>query len=317
MSKLAKFVQPVHFDDFDGFQFERLVFAYHVRTDRWDSLEWYGQTGSDLGRDIWGVRDDDTKCGESVCIQCANRKRLTFAKIESDLGKVLKSPHGTPKRFRVVASSNVSSDLRDRIKAFAGTRGITKCDVWSGAEFEEYLRHGAESLLKRFCEGEEFPDAELELRSMAQAALPLDDAETISLMARLFDRPAFYTPIHRESSLPAFKQAITDTIKALGTGIWKTREGEVIARIPSRHQLRSATLREQIRAVEIALAKLRDKYDAAVRTGAIRHCNCGDADCPTYFIELETCESLSNVRRKALSAFKEAAPEFKLPEEAW
>jgi hypothetical protein len=27
----------------------------------WCSLEWYGQVGSDLGRDIWGVRDDGTR----------------------------------------------------------------------------------------------------------------------------------------------------------------------------------------------------------------------------------------------------------------
>jgi hypothetical protein len=49
----AKTVQPIHFEDFDGFQFERLVFAYHARTDKWRSLEWYGQAGSDLGRDTW------------------------------------------------------------------------------------------------------------------------------------------------------------------------------------------------------------------------------------------------------------------------
>lgn len=52
MPKPATYVQPVHFEDFDGVQFERLVFAYHARTESWKSLEWYGQTGSDLGRDI-------------------------------------------------------------------------------------------------------------------------------------------------------------------------------------------------------------------------------------------------------------------------
>ena len=68
----AKYVQPVHFEDFDGTQFERLVFAYHARVEKWRSLEWYGQSGSDLGRDVWGVRED----GETVCIQCVNRSRL-------------------------------------------------------------------------------------------------------------------------------------------------------------------------------------------------------------------------------------------------
>jgi hypothetical protein len=35
--------------------------------------------GSDLRRDIWGVRDNETKDGESVCIQCVNRKNLWLA----------------------------------------------------------------------------------------------------------------------------------------------------------------------------------------------------------------------------------------------
>ena len=32
----------------------RLVYAYLIRAERRLSLEWYGQVGSDLGRDIWG-----------------------------------------------------------------------------------------------------------------------------------------------------------------------------------------------------------------------------------------------------------------------
>src|SRR2546427_8426374 len=35
--------------------------------------------GSNLRRDIWGVRDNETKDGESVCIQCVNRKNLWLA----------------------------------------------------------------------------------------------------------------------------------------------------------------------------------------------------------------------------------------------
>jgi hypothetical protein len=42
MSVLSKYLRPVHFEDFDGLQFERLVFAYHARAEKWHSLEWYG-----------------------------------------------------------------------------------------------------------------------------------------------------------------------------------------------------------------------------------------------------------------------------------
>jgi hypothetical protein len=46
MPNPASYVQPIHFEDFDGSQFERLVFAYHWRSENWRSLEWYGQVGS-------------------------------------------------------------------------------------------------------------------------------------------------------------------------------------------------------------------------------------------------------------------------------
>ena len=51
-------VRPVHFEDFGGAGFERLVFAYHVRIGC-SELAWYGQTGSDQGRDIIGVEPVD------------------------------------------------------------------------------------------------------------------------------------------------------------------------------------------------------------------------------------------------------------------
>lgn len=231
MLKPAISVHPIHFDDLDGSDFERLVFAYHWRTDYWRSLEWYGQAGSDLGRDIWGVRED----GKMVCIQCVNRKNLTFTKIANDIAKVLKAPNGAPHRFRVVAQSKVSAKMRDKIKSHVLSLGVKECDTWSGTEFEEFLRHGSEALLKRFFDGEPFPDAPEDLKKLAQSVKPLTDDEVLALYAQVFDRPAFYTPIHQESNMGDFKQAITDTIQALGTGIWKARDGKVIDRIPSRH----------------------------------------------------------------------------------
>lgn len=227
----ATHVQSVHFEDFGGLQFERLVFAYHARVGKWRTLEWYGQTGSDLGRDIWGVRDDGTLAGESVCVQCVNRGRLTFAKVASDIIKVLSAGSGTPQRFRVVTRSTVSAAMRTKIRNQLQACGISHAEVWSGPEFEEFLRRDAESLLRRFVGGEVFPDAPLDLMVFANADAAMDDDDALGLIARLFDRPAFYTPMHAESNLGDFKQAITDTIQALGTGIWKARDGQNIARI--------------------------------------------------------------------------------------
>lgn len=307
MSKAVVSVHPIHFEDLDGSNFERLVFAYHWRADKWCSLEWYGQAGSDLGRDIWGVLED----GETVCIQCANRKNLTFAKIAGDIAKVLKAPNGVPHRFRVVAQSTISAKMRDRVKAHVLSLGVKECDTWSGTEFEEFLRHGSELLLKRFFDGEPFPDAPDDLKKLAEYAKPLTDDETLALYARVFDRPAFYTPIHQESNLGDFKQAITDTIQALGTGIWKARDGNVIERIPSRHQLKRPDLRTKLQAVEMALSRLRARYDEMTRTGVLRHCQCNNPNCPTfYFQPYEAAHELQRLRDDAVSAFRNVYPHF-------
>jgi hypothetical protein len=308
----AASVHPIHFEDFDGCEFERLVFAYHWRTDAWRSLEWYGQTGSDLGRDIWGVRDNGAQLHESLCIQCANRKQLTFSKVATDIAKVLKAPNGIPYRFRIVAQCKVSATLRDKINRL----GVIECDTWSGAEFEEFLRKDAESLLKRFAEGESFPDAPGDLKKLAESTRPLNDGEVLAAFAKDFDRPAFYTPIHQESNMEDFKQAITDTIQALGTGIWKARDGRLIDRIPSRHHLKSGVLRTKLQAVEIALTRLRAKYDDMIRSGVMSHCQCNSPSCSTYFFKpAHAAHELERLRHEVLMAFRDAYPAFRPP--AW
>lgn len=312
--KPASTVHTVHFEDLDGSQFERLVFAYHWRTDDWRSLEWYGQAGSDLGRDIWGVRENEAQQQESVCIQCVNRKQLTFDKAEKDIAKVLKAPNGVPYRFRIVAQCKISATLRDRIKKRVKSLAFQECDTWSGPEFEEFLRKGAESLLKRFVEGEPFPDAPNDLRKLATSIQPVNDDEALALFARVFDRPAFYTPIHQESNLADFKQAITDTIQALGSGIWKARDGRLIDLIPPRHQLKSDTLRAKIQDTEKALSRLRAQYDEMTRSGVLRRCQCNDPNCSTFFFNPpDAAHELERLRHEVLTTFREAYPAFRPP----
>ena len=103
-------------------------------------MEWYGQTGSDLGRDLWGVRETDLGRKETVCVQCVNRRVVPSTKAIRDIDKVLESPLGKPDAFRLVCAAGVSAALRDKIKAHAERKGISKCEIWSGEEFEERLR---------------------------------------------------------------------------------------------------------------------------------------------------------------------------------
>lgn len=223
MSTPTRCVGPIHFEDFSGEAFERLVFAYHLRAEWWQDLEWYGQVGSDSGRDIWGSRNNDYGQQETICIQCVNRSRLTKTKAHTDIRKIIRAPHGTPTIVRFVCRSDISADLRDAIRSFASKNSISKVDIWSGQEFEERLRLCAESLLQRFCDGVVFPDSSRDLGQFVHDLAPVDDHEIIGRLSLIFDRPAFTTPFHAESSVGDFKQAISDTIEALNTGIRRLR----------------------------------------------------------------------------------------------
>ncbi|MBN1176577.1 MAG: hypothetical protein JXA51_02740 [Dehalococcoidales bacterium] len=309
MAKPATLVQKIHFEDFSGEQFERLVFAYLLRTEQWSTLEWYGQVGADLGRDIWGEREDSKV---KVCVQCANRHPLSYEKIRKDLDKIVSAPNGLPNEFILVAGSNLSARMRDKVKIYAKNKDIYYCSIWSGQEFEEMLRAKAESLLQRFVRGEAFPDSPKEIQSFLSKLEPIDDNEILTLMAGLFDRPAFYTPFNQESSIPAFKKAISDTIEALNTGIHRLRDGTEIRRIPSRHQVKDKLIRDTLNKIERMLSKLRATYDIFLRQGEIKPCGCGDPDCPVFFVSPTAAREMDIIRVKILNEYIKIYPPFQV-----
>jgi hypothetical protein len=218
----SRTVHPVHFEDYDGSNFERLVFAYHLRAG-WSDLAWYGQTGSDQGRDIVAFERFDEERGRKTVIQCVNRSRLEVAKATRDMRNAAFVPTGVPDAFKFVCRGNVSAERRDKVSAAAHDLGIRYLEIWSGAEFEEHLRLRAETLLQRFMKGQIFPDAKAKLKVFVDELPGLTDDQAIAILATVFDRPAFWTPFYQECSLGAFEQAIEDTICALNTGIYRTR----------------------------------------------------------------------------------------------
>lgn len=165
-SRPASTVQRVHFEDFDGHQFERLAFAYLLRARNWKTLDWLGQVGSDDGRDIVGETDEDPSV--KVLVQAANRERLTFEKVRADLAAAVEKEGDPPDQFIVVCGRGVSAQLRSRIRAHAESLGVAATETWSGPEFEERIRAKAETLLRRFVDGEVFPDAPDQLKRFAQ-----------------------------------------------------------------------------------------------------------------------------------------------------
>lgn len=302
-------VSPIHFEDYSGIQFERLVFAYHVRAG-WRDLIWHGQSGGDQGRDITGIEPFDDQPARKTIIQCANRDTLTLAKAKGDMTKAVKAAGGTPDAFKFVSRGTVSDTSRGRIEQAAASLGVARVTIWSGVEFEENLRLRAEYLLHRFVQGIEFPDAETDIRKFVDDFPDLSDTDALQLMAAVFDRPVFRTPFQQESSLPAFQQAIEDTIGALNTGVWRTRDGDEIRRIPSVHHLRDQRIRAVLEKVVRQVDELRRVFVTRLKEGEIQHCGCGRSDCPTYMLSHRVADELDEARRKVLATFQSVYASF-------
>lgn len=302
-------VSPVHFEDYSGIQFERLVFAYHLRAG-WHDLIWHGQSGGDQGRDISGIEPFDDQPARKTIIQCANRDTLTLAKAKSDMSKSIKATGSVPDVFKFVSRGAVSDAGRTRIEQAAASLGVRHVTIWSGVEFEENLRLRAEYLLHRFVQGVEFPDVEADIQKFTDDFPDLSDADVLQLMAAVFDRPAFRTPFQQESSLPAFQKAIEDTIGALNTGLWRTREDVEIRRIPSIHHLKNQRIQTVMGKVVRQVDQLRRIFVTRLKEGEIRPCGCGQPDCPTFMLTQRVVDELDDARQRILTTFQSVYTSF-------
>ena len=296
-------VRPIHFEDFGGVEFERLVFAFHLRAG-WVDLAWYGQTGSDLGRDITGTQLFDGQPNQRTVVQCVNRGALTLSKAVHDMTAAAKAPTGKPDAFKFICRSPVSAKMRDKISDAAAQLGVGHVTIWSGTEFEEELRLRAQHLLQRFIDGVQFPDSADELRRFVDDFPTMSDDEMLGMMAAVFERPAFRTPFVVESNLPAFQEALEDTVRALNTGIWQTREGVEIRRIPSVHNLSQARNRLGIAQVVREVDEIRRVFKRNLARGDIRPCGCGSPTCPTFMVNQSAARDLDDARDQALRTFK-------------
>lgn len=148
------------------------------------------------------------------------------------------------------------------------------------------------------------------MKKFSEETKPLNDEEILGMIAPVFDRPVFYTPFNSESSIPDFRQAITDTIQVLNTGIWQTRDGKEIARIPSRHALSDVRTKAEMAEIVQELAILRARFDDLIRKHEIRHCNCDDPDCPVFFFSSMASQEMDELRTKLLSRFRRINPGF-------
>lgn len=290
---------PIHFEDFSGHQFERLCFALLVRLNPGTPVEWLGQVGTDAGRDIL------LHTAPPRIVQCKNVQRLSLPKFAQEVVK-LRSSRGNASSLLIICGGSVSAQLREKLQAKGKQAGFATVSVWSGPEFEEQLRSHAPDLLQRFTEGVAFPESTGELLAFSQASNDLTDGQIVSALALAFDRPAFRTHFHQESSLPRFKEALAETICTLNTG-----ETPQHSRIPSRHQVQSPVLREKLDNLVKLLVGLRATFDSFVRDGSIKHCGCSVPDCPTFFFEHTAACEMDRLREQILRLVQELDPQFR------
>lgn len=294
-------VHPIHFEDYSGPQFERLACAYLIRRPEFTEVAWYGQLGSDRGRDIVCVHQD----GSTWIIQCANFTRLTERKAKEDIEKIAAGPRSKGAHFRLVAGGRVSSNLRDKAASLARAAKLIHEGVWSGPEFEEHLRRDTPDLVKRFVEGEVFPELPAEIAAFAATTGGLSDAAIVRALTLAFDRPAYRTPFAMESSLPRFKQAIAETIDTLNTG--RKTTGRVL---PSKNAVRDPALRASLDGLVERLVGLRAAYDWLVARGEVRACGCGDVDCPVHMFSPEAARQMDSLRSAILHDVEQLNPAF-------
>jgi hypothetical protein len=301
-------VQKIHFEDFGGSEFERLVFAYHVRAG-WQDVIWYGQTGKDKGQDIVGLEPTRDLEMRKTIVQCANRSELTLAKAKADM-KAARGASPEVSAFKFVVRGDVPASKREAIQKTAKSAGYKHLTIWSGVDFEEHLRLVGADLLRRFIAGEVFPDDEKKLRHFAEDFSGFSDDDMLAMFAAVLERPAFNTPFQLESSLPNFQRAIEDTIAAFNTGIWRTREGEEIRLIPSIHHLHSQNIKAKVAMVVSQIDHLRRTFVEGLRDGSIRRCECNDPNCPVFMLDHRATSELDRIRTDILDAFRAVCPDF-------
>ena len=91
------------------------------------------------------------------------------------------------------------------------------------------------------------------------------DKDALTQFRMFIDRPALHQPFRIEGNMHDFLTAITDVIRALNTGILKTREGNEIARTKPRGMFSNPNWRQKLDIITSRFEQLRTRFEIAVR----------------------------------------------------
>lgn len=90
------------------------------------------------------------------------------------------------------------------------------------------------------------------------------DKDMILFYVQCLDRPAFRTHFHQEMSFSAFDRAMEDTLLALNTGYWRTRDGAIIDRAKGKSYLIHPEWRDNLDRIATIIEEIRSKFHDAM-----------------------------------------------------
>jgi hypothetical protein len=138
----------------------------------------------------------------------------------------------------------------------------------------------------------------------------IDDKVIIEGFLQCFDRPMFITPFYLECNLPDFEQAITDTIEAINTGMYRLRDGTIIKKIIPKTEIHDKSLRKEVDELVKGLILLRSNYRALLNIGEIKKCDCKNPDCGVHLMSEKACKKMDSDRQMILKRVQKLSPRF-------
>ena len=122
----------------------------------------------------------------------------------------------------------------------------------------EELRHHRENAIARALKQAHWAPGTAEYES---------DKALILFYAQCLDRPAFRTYFHSELSFADFDRAMEDTLLAINTGYWRTRDGAVIGRSHGKTHLVNEEWRDKMETVVEKLEEIRVRFRESLGLG--------------------------------------------------
>ncbi len=146
------------------------------------------------------------------------------------------------------------------------------------------------------------------------------DVELLTFYGNCLDRSAFRTHFHNELSFADFDQALEDTVLALNTGLWRTRDGTLIEKAIGKRGLVNAVWREKMDDVVGAIVEARHALRQALgldrmlmdmdRSASHR------IDQFDYRLRIDTVlgHEMDRIRQRALDSINEILADANLPQ---